>query len=199
MRVARLDRIDLVDFGDGSEQRKLTEALASDAVAINHYRVAPGDELPGGLHAHMDQEEVFVVIGGRASFETLSGEISVSAGEVVRFDRGDFRSGKNPAEDELEVLAIGAPPSSADARIPFECSACGHPDLRSGFAAERIRFICPQCETASVATACPGCGGDDLRASLGGDDRPVVRCRGCGTEFEDPPAQEMRQYANIRI
>ncbi|MFH5800177.1 hypothetical protein [Haladaptatus sp. CMAA 1911] len=42
-------RIDVV-------QRKLSDPLGTTDIAINYYRLAPDEGLPGGLHTHMDQE-----------------------------------------------------------------------------------------------------------------------------------------------
>ena len=67
--------------GEGdAERRGLTGPLASTDLAIIHYRLGPG-ERGSGLHAHLDQEEVFVVVEGGVTVETLSGETEVDAGE----------------------------------------------------------------------------------------------------------------------
>jgi len=36
---------------------------------MNYVELAPGDAFPGGLHTHGDQEEVFYVLSGIATFE----------------------------------------------------------------------------------------------------------------------------------
>jgi uncharacterized cupin superfamily protein len=68
--------MDHVPLGDGTSNAlgderlyRLSAALDATSVAINRYRLAPGEEFPGGLHAHADQEEVFVVLEGEATFD----------------------------------------------------------------------------------------------------------------------------------
>ncbi|WP_458185866.1 cupin domain-containing protein [Haladaptatus sp. NG-WS-4] len=174
-----------------SDRNGLSEPLGTIDVAINHYRVAPGDGLPGGLHAHMDQEEVFVVVAGEVTFETYAprsggGRITVSAGEIIRFAPGEFQSGRNDSDDELAVLAFGAPRDSDDVRIPVDCPECAHDDMRLETGDGVHTLVCPDCGAERVPQGCPECG-HKLRVTLGEDDRPVVVCSECGAEFETPP------------
>lgn len=169
-------------------RRCLTDHLNTRDVAINHYRVDPGDGLPGGLHAHADQEEVFVVLDGEAIFETLDGEIAAAAGEAIRFAPGEFHSGRNAGDDDLVVLALGAPRDTDDVRIPFACPDCGHDDLR--FDVADGTFVCPDCGVEHAPSACPDCGAEDLEATLGEAGAPVVVCGECAATYDRPPLRE---------
>lgn len=178
-------------LGAGSYRRRLSEALDTAALAINVYNVAPGDGLPGGLHAHVDQEEVFVVLEGEATFETLDGAIEVGRGEVVRFGPGDFQSCMNESDGELTVLSLGAPRDSGDTRIPVACPECGHGSVRLEIDADGPTFVCPDCDTAHVPRDCPECGHDDLHVTLA--DEPgetVIACPRCGAEFDTAPLRD---------
>lgn len=186
----------------------LSDPLDTTDVAINQYRLAPGDGFPGGLHAHMDQEEVFVVIEGKATFETYApsvkpeetGEITVGSGEAIRFAPGEYHSGRNEADDDLVALAIGAPRNSEDVRIPVVCPDCDHENMRleTGTGEDRLTFACPDCKGERVPKPCPECGHDDLRVTLGEGTqiktktqiKPIVVCLGCGVEFEQPPVRD---------
>ncbi|MDS0299034.1 cupin domain-containing protein [Halogeometricum sp. S1BR25-6] len=68
-RVA-FDTVEPSAYETSAERRSLSDPLGTTDVALNRYRVAPGDRL-AGLHAHPGQEEVFVVLAGEATFETL--------------------------------------------------------------------------------------------------------------------------------
>lgn len=189
MEYVRIDDVESgVDEGD-SASRRLSDYLGTTDLAINHYRIAPGDGLSGGLHAHADQEEVFVVVEGEATFETMSGDVVASEGEVIRFDPGEFQSGRNDADGDLAVIAIGAPRDSDDVRVPLACPECAHDDVRLDFAGGATTFVCPDCEAERVAEPCPNCGGDDLAVTLRADDEPVVSCSGCESVFEVPPTR----------
>ncbi len=102
---------------DGGGCQSLTDALATEHVAINRYVLAPGERFSGSVHAHMDQEEVFLVLAGEATFETREEEVIVGASEAIRFSPGEFQSGRNDGDRRLEAIAIGAPRDSDDVRI----------------------------------------------------------------------------------
>lgn len=168
-------------------RRPLSAALGADHVAINAYQLAPGDGLPGGIHAHGDQEELFVVQSGTLTFETLDGEVTVSAESVVRFGPGEFQSGRNAHHEPVAVLAIGAPPDSQDIRIPADCPDCSASELQLEFGGDRDRLRCLECATRFKPEDCPRCGEDVLEVHLGDGGSPVTVCQGCKHSFEDPP------------
>lgn len=126
--------------------RGLSDELGTTDVAINHYRLDPGEAFAGGMHTHMDQEEVFYVIAGEATFETPGGEVGVGEGEAVRFAPGDYQRGRNDGDEPVEALALGAPKESTDVRIPQPCPECGDSDsLRAIPGDEGFTFECPEC------------------------------------------------------
>ncbi len=173
----------------GFHRRKLSDPLGTTDLALNYYRLAPGEALPGGLHAHGDQEEVFVVLEGEATFETYTppevAEVTVAEGEAIRFAPGEFQSGRNDAERELVILAMGAPRDSEDVRFPLQCPDCGHGEMRLRTAEGEPTLVCSDCGTERVPRDCPDCG-HELRAALG-ETEPIVVCSNCGAEFENPP------------
>ncbi len=185
MRRIAIDDID--QAGGAIDRRTQSPALGAQAVAINRYRLDPGEGLPGGLHAHMDQEEVFVVLEGTLTFETMDRDLPVRAGEAVRFAPGEFQSGFNDADDPAVVLALGAPLGTDDVRIPIECPECGHPDLRLAGSDDGPVITCPACPAGFEPSGCPDCGGD-MNVTVNGQDREVVTvCSACGAERDIPP------------
>lgn len=186
-----IDEIDPFEFG-GSERRSVAEAVNATDVAINYYRIAPGEGLPGGLHTHMDQEEIFVVLSGEATFETLDGVVTVAEGDAYRAAPGDFQSGTNESAEELILLALGAPPDSADVRLPVECWECEFENVRFEVDVEGVRFVCPECASEFIPDRCPECGCDDLRVSLvlvAESPETGVVCQDCDTVFDRPPVE----------
>lgn len=183
MNTVAVDDVQSSDVGSDAERRSLTDALGTTDVAINHYRLEPGDRL-AGLHAHADQEEIFVVLEGTVTFETLDGESVVETGEIVRFAPGEHQSGKNAAEQAAVVLALGAPRETDTLRIPVSCAACGHYEQRLTMTDDDGALVCVDCGAESKPR-CSACGGNDLRAILADDGETVVsKCRECGTEWE---------------
>jgi uncharacterized cupin superfamily protein len=189
MEKTSVDAIEMADIG-GSERRSLSDALRASAVSVHEYRIAPHAGLPAGLHAHMDQEELFVVLAGTLTFETMSGEVSVPESAAIRFAPGDFQSGTNETDEEVVVLAIGAPPGTEDIRIPVHCPDCGHETLALDTDGPELTFICPDCQTTHVPADCPHCGGSDLTVTLDDESQTIVVCQSCHAEFDTPPIQE---------
>ncbi|WP_135851618.1 cupin domain-containing protein [Halorussus salinus] len=194
MQRSVIHALEPTELGDNAEVRNLSAALAATDLAVNHYRIPPGEEFPSGLHAHGDQEEVFVVLDGAATFQRLgserdeAAEIAVEEGEVVRFAPGEYQSGRNAGDGLLAVLALGAPPDSGDVRIPLDCPECGHgylsPDVSEAGDAG-VTLDCPACGAANVPQGCPDCGAE-MRVALGEGVETVVRCPDCGGAAESP-------------
>lgn len=164
-------------------RRTLSEPLLTTDLAVNHYRLEPGERL-AGLHAHERQEEVFVPLEGRLTLETLEGEVTVDHGAAVRFAPGEHKSGKNDTGDAVTVLAIGAPPDGGDVDVPLACPDCGHVGRRLTFEEGDEALVCPGCG-ATTTPVCPDCPGQDLLAVMDPDrGEPVSECRDCGRRFD---------------
>jgi uncharacterized cupin superfamily protein len=132
--------------GGEDSARRVGEALETADVGLSHYELDPGQNLSGGVHTHMDQEEIFYVLDGTMTFQTLDGEVEVEGGEVVRFAPGDFQQGKNESDESATLLGIGAPKPSTDVRVPQPCGACGESDtLQFVPGDDGMMLQCPEC------------------------------------------------------
>lgn len=167
-------------LGNEVERRTLSGPLNTTDVAVNHYELGPGERL-AGLHAHMDQEEVFIVVEGETMFKTMDGEVAVGENELIRFAPGEFQSGKNDSDGEAVVFALGAPRDSEDVRVTLTCSECGHDSMCPSVLGNQEVLVCPNCDDESAA-ACPECGRDELRVTLSEEKRPISICQNCGVE-----------------
>ena len=132
-------------FGSDIDRRGLSDPLETTDLALNRYRLAPGERFSGGMNAHMDQEEVFVIVEGEATFETMDGEVTVGEAEVIRFAPGEFQSGKNDSDGEVVAFAMGAPRDSEDVRLPQNCPECGHDNVRAIPGDDGFDLQCPEC------------------------------------------------------
>jgi uncharacterized cupin superfamily protein len=130
--------------------RPLTEALGTTNLAINYYELEPGDSFAFAYHSHEIQEEVFYVQEGTATFETETGPVKVSAGEILRFDRGEFQRGWNRSDERVRALALGAPLEYGDQPKLRECPDCGtetHNRLRRADEGDAVLALCEECGT----------------------------------------------------
>ena len=117
-------------MGVNTERRPLSDALGTEDMTVVHYRLEPGEQFSGGIHTHHDQEELFLILEGTATFELgRHGEesVTVEAGEAIRFAPGDFQAGKNESDGVVVGLAVAAPGTSHDwgeIESPAPCAGC---------------------------------------------------------------------------
>ena len=127
-------------------QKHLTDPLGLADMALNYYELDPGESFSGGLHTHMNQEEIFYVIEGTATFDTKAGSHEVGADEVVRFAPGEYQEGKNESDERVRALAFGAPQDDGETRSALPCSECGADYHTVEVTADGVTLTCPDCE-----------------------------------------------------
>jgi uncharacterized cupin superfamily protein len=118
-------------MGVNRERRDLSTALGTEHMAAVHYELEPGEQFSGGLHTHHDQEEIFYVLEGTATFEygpDGDQEEVVEAGEVIRFAPGEFQCGHNQSDDRVVGVALAAPGSRHDWDALESFAPCGECD-----------------------------------------------------------------------
>lgn len=156
-------------MGINSVRRSITDALDAESVAITYYELEPGEAFSAGLHTHYDQEELFYVMSGTATFhvgkerETREA-VTIDSGELIRFGPGEFQTGGNESDEPVVALAISAPGPRhdwAECDVLIECEECGDethqrctPVGGTKWETERIdlEVICERCGT-SILTA----------------------------------------------
>jgi quercetin dioxygenase-like cupin family protein len=136
-------------------RRPVSAALGVEHFAMNYFELSPGDSFSGGLHRHLDQEEVFYVEEGTATFEVgrEREEITVEAGELVRFEPGEFQMGYAVEDgDGVVGWALGAPSSRHDwdeLESLVYCSDCEQETAHATTLTDegRFRLTCNECGT----------------------------------------------------
>lgn len=141
-------------------RKPLSRVLGTTGFAMVYIELAPGDSFSGGLHTHHDQEEVFYIVEGTATFE-LGKEretVEIGSGELIRFAPGEFQRGYNWSNDMVVGFIFSAPGAEhdwAEVEMFFECRSCGE---------ERVHGIEPveddswQARTVELRATCKSCG-----------------------------------------
>ncbi|WP_336003120.1 cupin domain-containing protein [Halorientalis halophila] len=137
-------------LGVHSVRKPVSDALGTTDFAFNYFELQPGESFSGGMHRHHDQEEVFYVLEGTATFETLEETVDVPADGAIRFEKGEYQTGGNETDELVRGLAIGAPDSKHDwdeLDALVYCSECGEEtDHGMGFTDDgRFSFTCREC------------------------------------------------------
>lgn len=155
MEHTRLDDIDNW-MSPAASKRSLSTALGADHLAVNHYELEPGDAFGFGYHRHADQEELFYVIQGEATFETEAGDVTIGSGEAIRFEPGEWQLGRNDGDDRVVALAIGAPSETGETDIRRACPDC---EERTSVSIE------PTDDRSALLARCEQCGTELVRHS----------------------------------
>jgi len=136
-----------------SVRKPVSQALGTTDFAMNYFELEPGESFSGGLHRHEDQEEVFYVESGEATFEVGVDreKYAVGEGELIRFDPGEFQMGYNAGEKRLVGWALGAPGAQHDwdgLQSRTHCPDCGEETTQDvGFAEGQFELTCTECGT----------------------------------------------------
>ena len=93
------------EMGEGQGFRRIRRELGVTAFGVNALIYPPGQE--GFLHYHDEQDELYFVHRGRASFEVDGDEFELGPGGVVYVESTTPRKINNRTDEELVVLAVG--------------------------------------------------------------------------------------------
>lgn len=136
----------------------VSDPLGATDFAMNYYVLDPGEAFTGGLHAHLDQEEAFVILEGEATFEVQdsptgdSETVTVGEEEMIRFSPGEYQQGRNESDGQVRALALGAPQESSDIRVASACPACADSEYLAFVPTDEGPMLeCPECEESFEA------------------------------------------------
>ena len=136
-----------------SVKRSLSNALGAEHLALNYYELEPGESFGFGYHRHADQEELFYVLEGTATFDTEDGDVHVSAGQAIRFAPGEWQLGTNEGDERVVALALGAPADTGETEIVRECPECGertHVRVEPTEGRDELVAVCETCGAETV-------------------------------------------------
>ena len=155
MRTIAIDdvEVELSPLGVHSVRKPVSDALGTDYFAMNYFELEPGESFSGGLHAHHDQEEVFYVQSGEATFDVADRPDSsaVGAGGVIRFPPGQFQEGYDDpdGDDQSWGSPSARPPADTSGTRSNRCctapNAARRPAMASLTDEDGFRFICNEC------------------------------------------------------
>jgi mannose-6-phosphate isomerase-like protein (cupin superfamily) len=93
------------EMGTGPGFRKVRQELGVTAFGVNALVYPPGQE--GFLHYHDEQDELYFVHRGRASFEVDGEEFELGPGGVVHVESKTPRKINNRSDEDLVLLVVG--------------------------------------------------------------------------------------------
>jgi mannose-6-phosphate isomerase-like protein (cupin superfamily) len=93
------------EMGEGPGFRKIRRELGVTAFGVNAVIYPPGQE--GFLHYHDQQDELYFVHQGRASFEVDGEVFELGPGGVVYVESTTPRKINNRTDEDLVLLVVG--------------------------------------------------------------------------------------------
>lgn len=149
-------------------RKPVSEALGTTDFAMVFNELEPGDAFSGALHTHHDQEEVFYILEGTATFEVGKNraQIDVSEGELIRFAPGEFQRGFNATDERVRALILGAPRAEhdwANMELLIDCRSC---DEETVHEIESVESASWQSDTVDLRVTCGECGNSYTTAEI---------------------------------
>jgi mannose-6-phosphate isomerase-like protein (cupin superfamily) len=95
------------DMGDGIEARFARKPLGLEKSGLSYFKLGPDYGLPFG-HSHSEQEEIYLVMSGRAHLKLDDEELELGPYDAVRIPVSVTR-GLKAGPEGAEVIAFGAP------------------------------------------------------------------------------------------
>ncbi len=94
-------------LGDELEFRMARVALGMENSGLSYLKVAPGFRMPFG-HKHKNQEEVYVLVSGKARMKIEDEVKDLKQWDAVRVHKDTMRS-MEAGDEGAEFLVVGAP------------------------------------------------------------------------------------------
>lgn len=142
--VARLDELErLPVVGQGLTWRPIRRRFGISAFGVNAYTAADAGDRVVEEHDETanGHEELYAVVGGRATFTLGDEEVDAPAGTLVFLPDPELRRGAIAVEPETTVVAIGARPGATFEPSAWETffAAYGYAEL--GDTARGLRLL----------------------------------------------------------
>jgi mannose-6-phosphate isomerase-like protein (cupin superfamily) len=94
-------------MGEGIEAHFARKALGLEKSGISYFKLGPDYKLPFG-HTHSEQEEIYLVVSGKARLKLDDEEVELGALDAVRIPP-DVMRGMAAGPEGAELIAFGAP------------------------------------------------------------------------------------------
>ncbi|MFO7927724.1 MAG: cupin domain-containing protein [Halobacteriota archaeon] len=156
-------------MGINSDRRPISRVVDDMGFAMVVFELEPGETFSGAPHKHFNQEELFYVLEGTATFECTTGPgaesdpVEIGPNELIHFHADDvYQTGGNRSDDVVRGIAIGSPGARHEweqTEALLECDRCGRETRHSLVPIEGV---------------------DDVR--MPDLDEMVVTCKACGSE-----------------
>lgn len=140
--VVSLGDAEAVPLAEGQQWIPVRRALGISAFGVNAFTAqAAGDVV---IEEHVEspgQEEIYVLIAGRARFEIGEETVEAAPGDVVFVSDPEVRRAARALEPGTTAIAVGGWPGEAYRSLPWEAIYLARPAMEAGDWAAVVRIL----------------------------------------------------------
>lgn len=117
--IKRVDEFEEMEGSGGATWRLARKTLGAEAFGFNVVDIAPGGQIPQHDHSGDNQEEVFIILEGRATIIAGDNEHEAPAGTYCRYAPEVSRTIRNDSDAKVRALLVGVPVDSGYQQMPW--------------------------------------------------------------------------------
>ena len=117
--IKRIDEFEEMEGSGGATWRLARKTLGAEAFGFNVVDIEAGGQIPAHDHTGDNQEEVFIILEGDATFVTDGEEHEAPAGTFCRYAPEVNRTILNKSDGNVRALLIGVPADSGYQQMPW--------------------------------------------------------------------------------
>jgi quercetin dioxygenase-like cupin family protein len=117
--IKSVDEFEEMEGSGGATWHLARKTLGAEAFGFNLVDIEPGGQIPEHDHSGDNQEEVYIVLEGRATLVTDGQEQDAPAGTYARYAPEVKRTIRNDSDAPVRALLIGVPVDSGYEGMPW--------------------------------------------------------------------------------
>jgi quercetin dioxygenase-like cupin family protein len=117
--IKSVDEFEEMEGSGGATWHLARKTLGAEAFGFNVVDIEPGGQIPEHDHSGDNQEEVYIILDGRATLVTDGQERGAPAGTYARYAPEVKRTIRNDSDAPVRALLIGVPVDSGYVQMPW--------------------------------------------------------------------------------
>jgi quercetin dioxygenase-like cupin family protein len=117
--IKSVDEFEEMEGSGGATWRLARKTLRAESFGFNVVDIAPGGQIPQHDHTGDNQEEVFIILEGRATIIAGDNEHEAPAGTYCRYAPEVSRTIRNDSDAKVRALLVGVPVDSGYQQMPW--------------------------------------------------------------------------------
>jgi quercetin dioxygenase-like cupin family protein len=117
--IKNVDEFEEMEGSGNATWRLARKTLGAESLGFNIVDIAPGGQIPEHDHTGDNQEEVYIILEGKATIVAGGEEHEAPAGTYCRYAPEVKRTIRNDSQANVRALLIGVPVDSGYQGMPW--------------------------------------------------------------------------------